>query len=61
MSHSGSGHSEVSPLSMESWGYPRGSLGAGCAAIQTKPWKWDGAISAWIFSPAQVDALNPKS
>ena len=23
-------------------------------------WKWGGAIGAWILSPAQVDALNPK-
>ena len=27
----------------------------------TDPWKWGGAIGAWILSPAQVDALNPKA
>ena len=26
----------------------------------TDPWKWGGAIGAWILSPAQVDVLNPK-
>ena len=26
----------------------------------TDPWKWGGAIGAWILSPAQADALNPK-
>ena len=26
----------------------------------TDPWKWGGAIGAWILSIAQVDALNPK-
>ena len=27
----------------------------------TDPWKWGGAIGAWIHSPAQVDVLNPKT
>ena len=26
----------------------------------TDPWKWGGAIGAWILGPAQVDALSPK-
>ena len=26
----------------------------------TDPWKWGGAIGAWILGPAQEDALNPK-
>ena len=26
----------------------------------TDPWKWGGAIGAWILSPAQEDTLNPK-
>ena len=27
----------------------------------TDPWKWGGAIGAWILGPAQVDALSPKA
>ena len=37
-----------------------GGVSQPLAAAPTDPWKWGGAIGAWILSPAQVDALNPK-
>ena len=50
---------EESPVSMASCTKPRG-LWAQDVPPPTDPWKWGGAIGAWVFSPAQVDALNLK-
>ena len=37
-----------------------GYLGMSTKFAGRRTWKWGGAIAAWIFSPAQVDALNLK-
>ena len=56
------GDFDESPSSMASWATTsaRFAVRRICPTHRYLEVGWGGAIGAWILSPAQVDALNPK-